>query len=105
MKRPLAADNNIRQQVQNINDKMMDHENDLYDQKMNQNVNNSFTEKRGPPSKWVLMNSKHVRNKSEAKVVALNSAAKPKVNEGNTSKDRNLSEIRSQKEQVNPKNN
>lgn len=32
-------------------------------------INNSFTDKKPLSGKWVLMNSKHVRNKSEAKIV------------------------------------
>ena len=32
------------------------------------NGNNSFTGKKPSQGKWVLMNSKHVRNKSEVKV-------------------------------------
>ena len=35
-------------------------------------VNNSFTDKKAIPSKWVLMNSKHLRNKSEAKIQSAN---------------------------------
>ncbi len=37
---------------------------------MNGNVggNQSFTDKKTVPAKWVLMNSKHLRNKSEVKI-------------------------------------